>query len=245
MSQTDKTTRATTIYQKVRADIIHGAYAPGAKLRIDGIAAKYDVGSNAVREALSRLSSERLVERHEQRGYTVPPVALDDWRVLARTRCFLEGHVLAESMRRRDDLWEEAIVVAFHRLSRVSRAARETAREEWEDAHRNFHRALIANCGSPWLIDFCDILADHAARYISFSNAFRKAPRDGLAEHEALMKTVLNGTPGEASDCLTRHYTHTLEVIEDLFERDELAGGGPSAGLAELTGSIAGLVRKD
>ncbi|RAH97441.1 GntR family transcriptional regulator [Acuticoccus sediminis] len=242
MSQTEKTTRATTIYQKLRADIIHGAYAPGAKLRIDGIATKYDVGSNAVREALSRLSSERLVERHEQRGYTVPPVALDDWRILARTRCFLEGNVLQESMRNRDDRWEETIVVAFHRLARVSGADVDTAamREGWEDAHRNFHRALIANCGSPWLLDFCDILADHAARYISFSNAFRKAPRDGLAEHETLMKTVLHGTPEEASDCLTRHYTRTLEVIEDLFERDELPTGpqtaGPTATIAWLTG---------
>ncbi len=243
MSQhSEKTTQATAIYQKLRADIIHGAYTPGAKLRIDGIAAKYDVGSNAVREALSRLSSERLVERHEQRGYTVPPVALGDWQVLARTRCFLEGNVLKESMRHRDDLWEETIVVAFHRLSRFSSS--EGAREGWEDAHRNFHRALIANCGSPWLIDFCDILADHAARYISFSNAFRKAPRDGLSEHETLMKAVLHGTPDEASECLTRHYTRTLEVIEELFERDQLQVATPSAAVADLAGSVAKLMSK-
>jgi len=215
--QPDKTTLTTAVYQKLRSDIIRGAFNPGEKLRIEGIASQYEVGSNAVREALSRLSSERLVERHEQRGFSVPTIALDDWRILVKTRCWLETRALRESMLNRDDAWEEAIVVALHRLSRFrSDSAEDRAR--WEDAHRNFHRALLANCGSPWLIEFCDILADHAVRYISISNAYRKAGRNGQAEHEDLMKAVLHGTPDDACDLLVRHYTKTLQTIEELFD---------------------------
>ncbi|MEO3386726.1 GntR family transcriptional regulator [Mesorhizobium sp. CAU 1741] len=232
----DKTTLATTVYQKLRSDIIRGAFPPGAKLRIESIADLYEVGSNAVREALSRLSSERLVDRHEQRGFTVPPIALDDWRVLVDTRCRLEALVLRESMQRRDDRWEEAIVVAFHRLSRLS-SERSEDRAAWDDAHRNFHRALLANSASPWLLEFCDILADHAARYISVSNAYRKIPRDGQAEHEALMKAVLNGTDDDACALLVAHYTKTLRMIEKTFEhaRDAMASGGA---LADLTSTL-------
>ncbi|TKT74381.1 GntR family transcriptional regulator [Aquamicrobium sp. LC103] len=222
--QTDKTTLATTVYQKLRSDIIRSVFRPGEKLRIEGIATMYDVGSNAVREALSRLSSERLVERHEQRGFSVPTIALDDWRELVKTRCFLEAHVLRESMRHRDDAWEEAIVVAFHRLSRF-RSENAEDRAAWEDAHRNFHRSLLANCGSSWLIEFCDILADHAARYVSISNAYRQVPRDGQGEHEALMKAVLHGSEDEACELLVAHYTKTLQMIEDLFDRDQLSDG--------------------
>jgi GntR family transcriptional regulator, carbon starvation induced regulator len=213
----DKTTLTTAVYQKLRSDIIRGVFKPGEKLRIEGIAVLYEVGSNAVREALARLSSERLVERYEQRGFSVPPIALDDWRILVKTRCWLETRALRESMLHRDDAWEEAIVVAFHRLSRF-RSDTVDDRAGWEDAHRNFHRALLANCGSPWLVEFCDILADHAVRYISISNAYRKVGRDGQAEHEGLMKAVLHGTPEEACDLLIAHYSKTLQSIEDLFD---------------------------
>jgi GntR family carbon starvation induced transcriptional regulator len=223
----DKTTLATTVYHKLRSDIIRGEFTPGVKLRIEAIATLYEVGSNAVREALSRLSAEHLVERHEQRGFTVPAIALDDWRVLVDTRCKLESLVLRESMQRRDDAWEEAIVVAFHRLSRFG-SERPEERASWDDAHRNFHRALLANCGSPWLLEFCDILADHAARYISVSNAYRSIPRDGQAEHEVLMKAVLHGTEDDACALLVTHYTKTLRMIEHTFEHapESMASAG-------------------
>jgi DNA-binding GntR family transcriptional regulator len=218
----DKTTLTTTVYQKLRSDIIRGVFRPGEKLRIEGIASMYEVGSNAVREALSRLSSERLVERHEQRGFSVPAIALDDWRILVRTRCWLETKALQESIRNRDDAWEEAIVIAFHRLSRYRSDSAED-RAGWEDVHRNFHRALLANCGSPWLLEFCDILADHAARYIAISNAYRKVRRDGQAEHEVLMKAVLHGTADEACTFLVTHYSRTLQTIEELFDGEQLS----------------------
>jgi DNA-binding GntR family transcriptional regulator len=218
----DKTTLATTVYQRLRGEIIQGGFGPGEKLRIEAIASAYGVGSNAVREALSRLSAERLVERHEQRGFSVPAIALDDWRVLVRTRCWLECKALEEAMARRDQGWEEGMVLALHRLSRF-RSDWPQERAGWEDAHRNFHRALLANCGSPWLLEFCEILADHAARYISISHAYGNKPRDGQAEHEALMRAALDGTAEEACALLVAHYTKTLQTIEELFEQGRFA----------------------
>ncbi|HEV7328848.1 MAG TPA: GntR family transcriptional regulator [Bosea sp. (in: a-proteobacteria)] len=229
----EKTTLSTTVYQKLRSDIIQGEFRPGEKLRIEPIAATYGVGSNAVREALSRLSAERLVERYEQRGFAVPAIALDDWRVLVRTRCWLETKALEEAIANRDEHWEEGIVLALHRLSRF-RSDKPEERAGWEDAHRNFHRALLANCGSPWLIEFCDILADHAARYISISHAYGNTPRNGQSEHEALMKVVLNGTAADACALLVAHYTKTLQTIEELFAQGRFASlTEPPSGLAE------------
>lgn len=219
----EKTTLSTTVYQKLRSDIIQGEFRPGEKLRIEPIAATYGVGSNAVREALSRLSAERLVDRYEQRGFAVPAIALDDWRVLVRTRCWLETKALEEAMAHRDEHWEDGIVLALHRLSRF-RSDRPEERAGWEDAHRNFHRALLANCGSPWLLEFCDILADHAARYVFVSHAYGNRKRRGFNEHEALMKAVLHGTAAHACDLLEKHYMKTFESIELLFKAGTFEG---------------------
>ncbi|HEV7257208.1 MAG TPA: GntR family transcriptional regulator [Bosea sp. (in: a-proteobacteria)] len=213
----EKTTLSTTVYQKLRNAIIQGEFRPGAKMRIESLADSYGVGSNAVREALSRLSAERLVERYEHRGFAVPAIALEDWRILVRTRCWLETKALEEAMAHRTESWEEAIVLALHRLSRF-RSDKEDERAGWEDAHRNFHRALLANCGSPWLLEFCDVLADHATRYVFVSHAYGNKKRQGFSEHEALMKAVLHGTSSHACDLLQSHYMKTFESVESLFK---------------------------
>ena len=69
---------------------------PGQKLLIDFISERYGAGLNPVREALNRLSSEGLVERKDQRGFFVPPVSIEGWRELVKTRCWLEGKALEE-----------------------------------------------------------------------------------------------------------------------------------------------------
>ena len=92
----EKTTTATIVYRKLRQDILMGAFEPGQKLAIDVVAERYAVGTNPVREALNRLSAERLVDRHEQRGFFVPSISIEKWRELVKTRCWLETKALEE-----------------------------------------------------------------------------------------------------------------------------------------------------
>ncbi|WP_146592068.1 GntR family transcriptional regulator [Puniceibacterium confluentis] len=223
MSDKDqKTTRATMVYDRLRREILTGQFRPSEKLRIDAIADSYGVGNNAVREALSRLAAERLVDRHERRGFTAPAMGIEDWQTLARTRCLVESLALRESMNNRTDAWEERIVVAYHHLSKVGKA--EKFRQnlpDWNKEHRNFHRALIANCGSHWLLEFCDQLADQAERYIYVSNIYRMSARDGQAEHRALMEVVLDGDIVQAEAALVAHYSKTLIALEELFQTEE------------------------
>ncbi|KAB0264450.1 GntR family transcriptional regulator [Microvirga brassicacearum] len=213
----EKTTAATIVYRKLRQDILMGALEPGQKLAIDLVAERYGVGTNPVREALNRLSAERLVDRHEQRGFFVPAISIENWRELVKTRCWLETKALEESMRNRSTAWEENIVLAFYRLSRVQAAKQELSaadRSEWEVPHRAFHIALIANCQSTWMLEFCEVLMDHAQRYIFVSDSYAYPRRNGLEEHRELMDVVLGGDIPVASEMLVEHYHRTLNKIE-------------------------------
>ena len=57
--------------------------------------------------------------------------------------------------------------------------------------HRAFHLALIAACGSRWLIDFYATLLDRNARYRYLAFADASIPRDAEAEHRAIVDAVL------------------------------------------------------
>jgi DNA-binding GntR family transcriptional regulator len=112
--------------------------------------------------------------------------------------------------------WEEALVVAHHRLSRTPRSLNAEQFEdnpEWERLHRIFHRTLIAQCGSRSLIAFCDQLADQLYRYrrLSIQKAF--PGRHVADEHQAIVNAALSGDADKAAALLTDHFTATAEVI--------------------------------
>lgn len=221
----EKITNATLVYRELRRDILQGWLKPGRKLRIDVLTKHYKVGTNPVREALNRLSSERLVDREEQRGFFVPPLSLTHFRELVITRCWLESRALAESIGNRTDEWEDRIVVAFHRLSRTPFQVPPESREAnltWESRHRVFHEALISNCGSRWLLRFCGELMDQVERYRYISMTTTYPRRDSNEEHRLIMEATLDGDAETACERLTAQYRLTLKLLEEQSGRDAL-----------------------
>lgn len=217
--RTEKATSATLVYRELRQDILKGTLKPGEKLQIDRVATHYGFGSNPVREALNRLSSEHLVDRHDQRGFFVPELSFDKLGELVRTRCWLEGKALEESIANRTQVWEDNIVLTFHRLSRTPVRTPEEGGDntEWELRHRAYHNALIAACGSAWLIKFCNEMMDHAERYryISISGYPR---RDSVEEHRQIMEATLDGDVEQAKQRLMDQYQLTLKHLEEQVE---------------------------
>ena len=68
-----KTSESMTsrVYSLMRNDIISGALKPGMKLKVEQLRGQYKVGTSPIREALSLLTSDHLVERIDQRGFIV------------------------------------------------------------------------------------------------------------------------------------------------------------------------------
>ncbi|WP_062227428.1 GntR family transcriptional regulator [Aureimonas frigidaquae] len=213
----DKLTSATAVYGKIRRDILTGEIAAGQKLLIDKMAQRYECGTNPVREALNRLSAERLVDRREQRGFYVPPLSLESLRELVRTRCWLEGRALEESIANRTPAWEEGIIVTHYRLARTPIHLAEDGGDnrEWEGHHRAFHDALIANCGSTWLLAFCHEMMDQAVRYRFASMSTCYPRRDAEGEHTAIMEAALDGDAPNAVRLLSEQYMLTLARLEE------------------------------
>jgi GntR family transcriptional regulator, carbon starvation induced regulator len=151
----------------------------------------------------------------------VPPVSIEGWRELVKTRCWLEGKALEESIRNGDQAWEERIVVSFHHFSRTPWKLSEqdtSTNPAWEERHRTFHLALIAACGSSILIGICKDLMDQAQRYRFISVASSHRHRNTLEEHRGIMEAVLDRKTDLAVERLVEHYQTTLRHIEDQIQ---------------------------
>jgi DNA-binding GntR family transcriptional regulator len=176
----------------------------------------YQTGQTPLREALNRLTAEGLVECRDQRGFYVTGVSRSELEELTRTRCWVESLALRQAMAAATPEWEEALLVAHHRLGRTPRSLSTERFEdnpEWERLHRIFHRTLISQCGSRPLVAFCDQLADQLYRYRRLSIVKAFPSRQVTDEHRAILDAVLGRGVEQATLLLAAHYTATADVL--------------------------------
>ncbi|NDR59295.1 GntR family transcriptional regulator [Aliiruegeria sabulilitoris] len=205
-------------YLALRRMIVVGELQPGEKLKIDRLRSILDTGASPVREALSLLTSDLLVERLDQRGFRAAETSHENFVEILTLRCELEEMALRQSIANADETWEDALVLAHHKMVRQDRADLEA----FEARHKDFHMALLDNCRSPILMKFCSQLYDLNIRYRYLAGkALDYQKRDVSAEHEAILEAALDRDPDLASERLLSHYRQTGAFLNGLFSREE------------------------
>jgi DNA-binding GntR family transcriptional regulator len=209
-------TLATTAYDRIRDDVLTGRLQPGSWLRLRELIKTYATGNSPLREALSRLASDGIVNWEENRGFRVPIASIDGLQELFRTRCWMEEIALRKSILNGDDAWEERIVLAFHWLSHTAMKKDDTdgwRSAEWARNNRNFHMALISACGSSVMVGYCEQLQSRTFRYGNLATNPKHQDRNELEEHRALQDAVLQRDADLAVSLLQNHYMTTCEIL--------------------------------
>jgi len=210
------------VFDRLRDDIVCGAFAPGARLAMKDLTERYAVGLSPIREALHRLTGEGFVDFIGQRGFRVPPLSLQDLDDLTDLRMLIEEAALRQAIERGDDAWEAGIVAAFHRLERqVGRFGSddEAIVREYDAVHRQFHVALMAGA-APRLVALHAKLFDQAFRYRQLLHREPIAAHQILAEHRGLMKRVLARDADAAVKAVQAHLQLTRGPARRHLQRE-------------------------
>ncbi|HVT51884.1 MAG TPA: FCD domain-containing protein [Dongiaceae bacterium] len=205
-------------YEQLRADILSCRLLPGSKLKIQELCTRYAVSLGAIREALSRLTSEGLVTAEPQRGFKAAPISPEDLTDLTKVRIEIDSLCLRKAIENGDVDWESRLVAAFHRMSRTpERAAGDPTRssEDWAEAHAAFHTALVEGCGSPWLMRLHGQLYDQSERYRRLSVSVAPKKRNIGDEHQKIMDAVLARDADKAVKLLAQHLGATTAILLD------------------------------
>lgn len=205
-------------YAKLRAAIISGELTPGQRLKVELLRDQISVGATPLREALSLLTSERLVERIDKRGFRVTDISLGEYEDLHRTRCLLEQHALRESIAIGDQSWEDRIVLVHHRLRRLPRTITDErgarSNPDWDRMHKLFHMSLLAASPSKTVLQFCDQLHDRINRYRSVAAIGASGQRSWKDEHDAIADAAVNRDVELAVGNLMQHYARTSQILQ-------------------------------
>ena len=205
------------IYEALRSDILFGRRLPSSRLRLNELAEEHGVSLSVVREAVTRLASEDLVEATPQRGFRVRSISLEHLRDLTWVRTQVETLALRQSIAKGDVTWESNLVAAHHRLA-VTPMYFDDGRgnTEWMAAHGAFHAALAAAAGSPVLERLRRQLYDASELYRYWAGNLPHHPaRAHVAdEHKAIFDAALAREADLAVDLLTQHLEATARNLE-------------------------------
>jgi DNA-binding GntR family transcriptional regulator len=211
-------TQAQHVCELLRADIVSCKLVPDTKLNIAALAEDFSVSLGAVREALSRLSSEGLVLSSARRGFRVSSVSRDELFDLTNTRVDIESLCLSRSIALGDLAWESRIVASMHTLGRLDEAgASKLAKwdDDWMNAHIAFHESLVRACGSPCLLKIREDLFIKSERYRRLSLALGAGTevRDVPGEHQTMATAALARDAALAIDTMKAHFLRTADIL--------------------------------
>jgi DNA-binding GntR family transcriptional regulator len=202
--------------REIQRAIINGEFPPSSRLTLPALEQRLGIGATPLREALSRLVTRGLVTMSGNRGFSVAEISRKDLDDIMVTRAVIETGALRRSMERRDAAWEDRLVAAMFRLRRTIELTEGPITEghsEYDRAHRHFHVALIAGCGSERLIGLQAGLYDQSYRYRRILSSMGLDPQRAINEHQILVDFALGNDIDAACAAIVRHLDLTRQGV--------------------------------
>jgi len=181
---------AATVYDALKRDILELVLAPGSPLDESEVAARFGVSRSPVREALIRLSSERLVLSLRNRAAMVAPLDLAEiGAFLDATRLVYRATARLAALRRGPgDAERLAVLQAAH-----DRAAAEGALDGIARANAAFHAAVAAIGGNPHYAAWQAGLLENGQRLLRLCLRRIGGPAPMEGTHHALIAAIAAG----------------------------------------------------
>ena len=215
-------TRAQHVYATLKTDILGGVLRPGTRLRVVELAERFSVSQTVVREALTRLAEQGLIQSQPNKGFYIPNYSVEEINDLAFLRSHIEALAIRLAIERGDAPWEASVVAAHHELRltpRVRSSVDPAGSQRWSRAHAVFHAACVAACGSPRLVAAQHRLYDEAEVLRQMSEMSGGMSRDVEGEHAAMVEAITSRDADRAVELIRRH----VEITAGLSVKAALA----------------------
>jgi DNA-binding GntR family transcriptional regulator len=201
-------------YDLLREALLDCRFKSGERLRIGELRISLGSSQAAVREALSRLTSEGLVEARPQHGFRVTPISIADLRDLTAARIEIEELCLRHAIEAADVRWEAHIVAAFHQLSRSLEQRTESRIDHrFVALYHSFFDVLVSSCDSLWLRRVRQMLQVQERRYQVRSPLLMSGKDELVGELREIMEAAIARDAGYATKMLAIHMRRFGELL--------------------------------
>ena len=163
MTGEKKTSLKLRIYEEIKDRIIRCEYLPGMQLNEDLLCSHFGSSRTPVRDALSRLEQEGLVNIHAKRGVQITDVSISAVNELFEVRMRIEPYAVRTYGSRMSD---EVYASYMRRFSKGV-----SDKMDFYALDNEFHHAFIEASGNRYLKTIHNMTGDQSARFRILSDA--------------------------------------------------------------------------
>ncbi|MFY9714110.1 MAG: GntR family transcriptional regulator [Microbacterium sp.] len=205
------------VARALRQRIVSGELAPGARITEEALAEEFAVSRGPIRDALTQLSFEKLVEVQRPRGVYITGLTTDDVDQLYSLRGALEQLALSRAMRVEDDARWAAMAAAVGRMGAAADAGDHPA---FVTADLEFHSQIYALADHPRLQGAWSQYLPTFAALLEVTINHDDDLHESSGDHVTLMEVMRSGTPDEAAAVLAAHLDGARDrMLSELAER--------------------------
>lgn len=198
---------ALSTYDQLKDAIISGRIAPDEPLVESALARRFRVSRTPIREALSRLEQDGLVERRE-RGLGVRSRSPEEILDLYETRIALEVKAAEVAAERRTEF-------DLIRLRHLVEAGAGLDPDDLDGISANndaFHAAVWAASRNNSLVDLLERLNLHLLRYPNTTLAFAGRWERALDEHRELVDAIAARDSARCASLADQHFRAARDI---------------------------------
>lgn len=186
----------------LRQRIVRGELLPGSRLVEEAVADEFAVSRGPVRDAITQLGFERLVEVRRPAGVFVVGLSLDDVDQLYSLRLALETLALQRAMRVEED---EAWSVASRAVASMRGSAAARDAEAFLAADLAFHSTIYELAEHPRLLGAWEQYRPTFEALLDVTIHQDSDLTDAAEDHARLLELMRSGGVEAATAALARH----------------------------------------
>jgi DNA-binding GntR family transcriptional regulator len=210
----DKDAHATSLsqkaYEQIRRRIVDLDLPPGAILDEGRLQGELNLGRTPIREALLRLSIERLVTIVPRRGIFVSEIGISDLQQIFEVRILLEPMAANLAARR-------GSIVHWQRMEQLLLLVDQSRSEDAQfglTIDENFHQILYEAANNRLLQDYLTTLYALSRRMWHFMSISPNDLLSRLYEHRAIVAALKVGDSEAAASLVEAHIRSFQEHIQ-------------------------------
>ncbi|GAB3865504.1 GntR family transcriptional regulator [Dactylosporangium cerinum] len=198
------------VFDELRAAILRGEYAPRQRLIETELTERYGTTRFVLRNALTRLATEGLVELQPNRGARVREISVDEAIEITEIRRAVEGLVAARAAER---ITDDEITELQSLGAAMTAAVDATDMLRYSDLNAQLHSAVrrIARHGTA--IKIIEQLHGQMVRHQFRLSLVPGRPSVSLPEHLAIIEAVCARDPARAELATRVHLDSVIKML--------------------------------
>ena len=200
------------IYHIIKNRILNMEYEPGKRLSIISISRELNVSNSPVREAISMLERDGLVETYPNAGPSV--ITFSDEKLAQVAEAILSMLLGALEICEQNDKIDTLVGMLQKVLKDQIANLNLEGEREYARYSIAFEASFIECCNNPYMSKQCRQIEDLFYLIVCYDQFYiHKARTQAALEHQQILGYIMDGRLDKAKELLSKHYYRFKKTI--------------------------------